>query len=59
MDAEANGVTAGPLRQERMCQDCHGIEFVEDHARGDIVCKVGTASLQQLLSHRLSAVPGT
>lgn len=27
-------------KQERKCPDCNGIQFVEDHANGDIVCKV-------------------
>lgn len=31
----------GP-RQERVCPDCRGTLFVEDHAAGDIVCKVHT-----------------
>lgn len=39
MDPQA--AAAGPLRQERVCPDCKGFDFVEDHARGDIVCKVG------------------
>ncbi|WIA14308.1 hypothetical protein OEZ85_002840 [Tetradesmus obliquus] len=29
----------GALRQERVCADCGGRDFVEDHAAGDIVCK--------------------
>eukprot|EP00878_Enallax_costatus_P001359 GHUV01001508.1.p1 GENE.GHUV01001508.1~~GHUV01001508.1.p1 ORF type:complete len:394 (+),score=120.99 GHUV01001508.1:421-1602(+) len=37
MDPQA--AAAGPLRQERICPDCGGLDFVEDHARGDIVCK--------------------
>jgi ribosomal protein S27E len=29
----------GP-RRERVCPDCRGIDFVEDHAAGDIICRV-------------------
>jgi hypothetical protein len=30
----------GALREERVCGDCGGKDFVEDHAAGDIVCRV-------------------
>lgn len=34
----------GALRQERVCPDCKGRDFVEDHAAGDIVCRVSASS---------------
>lgn len=27
------------MAQDRKCPDCGSIQFVEDHANGDIVCK--------------------
>jgi hypothetical protein len=33
------------IRQERVCPDCRGRDFVEDHAAGDIVCRVRALGL--------------
>ncbi|KAF8063772.1 cabII-1 [Scenedesmus sp. PABB004] len=39
MDPGSVFAPVGVLRQERVCADCGGFDFVEDHAAGDIVCK--------------------
>lgn len=36
---EVHGVEGAQLRHERRCPDCNGVDFVEDHAAGDIVCR--------------------
>lgn len=28
------------LKFEQICPDCQGRDFVEDHAQGDLICKV-------------------
>ena len=33
------------VRAQRVCPDCSGTIFVEDHAAGDIICKVRTMTL--------------
>jgi hypothetical protein len=33
------------IKHERQCPDCRGRDFVEDHAAGDIVCRVRASGL--------------
>jgi hypothetical protein len=40
----------GALRAERVCADCGGRNFVEDHAAGDIVCNVRQQSIMQAVA---------
>lgn len=42
MEVHAEGAA---LRQQRKCGDCGGFDFVEDHAAGDIVCRVRACGL--------------
>lgn len=36
------------IKHERICPDCRQTDFVEDHAAGDIVCRVRVLALPAL-----------
>jgi hypothetical protein len=35
------------LKYEQVCKDCGESDFIEDHAAGDLICRVGTVACAQ------------